>query len=105
MTDATVYSSASPLSLIPAGGHVHFTASDGETWTEPVVALAVVVQSLDHTELDPYGRGPTAWVTETAVEPVVVSGDGYTITLSERRMDFDADYGYVRSHYVPGVPA
>ena len=75
----------SVLSMIPATGTIEFT-HEGETWTEPVVALAVTVDEVLYRPEDNHGDTPAVWTIDSAVEPVVLE-EGHPFTITYYLMD------------------
>lgn len=66
------------MTALPPGWIATFETNDGETWTEPVVALATVINWLET-----YAE-PDDAKTDTRIEPVVIdSNSGYPVTLTD----------------------
>lgn len=78
---AFIPSRGSILSMIPAEGKVTFTC-DTETWTERVVALAVVAGASERA----YDDAAATWITDSFVQPVVLD-DGTPMSVTQYLMD------------------
>lgn len=61
------------LNLIPATGTTHWKTPGGNTWTEPLIAWAVVVNAVEDSERQ----------YDTSIEPVVLDEGRYPATPRE----------------------